>query len=145
VSKTGLTEYAVPDKSDVVITKICNKEQVCNAYTATTIRKQQAPIRILRPGPLTASDPSPADAICGDLSSKGRWCKDGCKSCDLQPKSRPPSGWSGTQFTCFTSTIYIYIAVDLQPKSRPPSGWSGTQVYLLYWYKSTNTDEKYEY
>jgi hypothetical protein len=61
VSKTGLIEYAVPDKSDVVITKICNKEQVCNAYTATTIRKKEAPIRILRPGPLTAGDPSPTN------------------------------------------------------------------------------------
>jgi hypothetical protein len=42
--------------------------------------------------------------------------------------------------------IYVYIAVDVQPKSRPPSGWSGTQftcftgtkVRILT--KSTSTD-----
>jgi hypothetical protein len=55
----------------------------------------------------------------------------------------------GSQITCFTGTkvqilkriyIYIYIYIYRPQSTRPPRDTLRYSVYLLYWYKSTNTD-----
>jgi hypothetical protein len=47
-----------------------------------------------------------------------------------------PSSHSGTQFTCFTGTK-VQMLTHARP--RTPLMYS---VYLLYWYKSTDTGTK---
>jgi aconitase B len=53
------------------------------------------------------------------------------------------------QFTCFTGTkvqiltqmdIYIYITKSFCRTAAYPKAYLRCSVYLLYWYKSTNTD-----
>lgn len=49
-TSSGLTEHVILNHQDVIITKICGKEQECTVFSSTTIRGESADIRTLMPG-----------------------------------------------------------------------------------------------
>jgi hypothetical protein len=60
-------------------------------------------------------------------------------------KEQALSGAAGTHFTCFTSTYSVYLLYFFttqreELKKERAQHSRRCSVYLLYWYKSTNTD-----
>ena len=49
-TSSGLKEHVILNHQDVIITKICGKEQACTIFSSTTIRGESADIRTLMPG-----------------------------------------------------------------------------------------------
>jgi hypothetical protein len=65
-------------------------------------------------------------------------CGDSIRSSN---RTTPPPPTAGTQFTCFTSTkVQILTPDELVQQHSHHVASLKSLVYLLYWYKRTNTD-----
>jgi len=98
---SGTTEHVIGEWRDIVITKICGKEQACTVFSSTDIRGRQAAIELLKPGPRVPGGTPEADQECAN-SANGKWCNQACSSCEPQSKTRPSSGYSDVHLRVVT-------------------------------------------
>ena len=98
----GESEHAIQHVDDIVIVKICGKEQTCFNSRTTTIRNRVADITGLKPGPATAGARNTALDQCS-TSNPPPWCNAGCKACEVQAKTRPSAGFSDVYLRVVTN------------------------------------------
>ena len=105
---SGQVEHVIGQWQDIIVTKICGKEQACTVFSSTQIRGRVASIRPLKPGPRVPGGAPEADQEC-DNSGNGKWCREPCKSCEPQAKTRPSSGYSD---------VHLRIVTHRRPQVR---------------------------
>lgn len=93
-SKTGQLIHVIDRADHVVIRSICGKEQVCVEFQNAQIHGTTATIR---------NALMPANENCLADAARRKWCTAGCKSCDVQAKTRPSSGYSDVSVRIVTN------------------------------------------